>query len=92
MSKAKQEFTGVEGVYRWSQGFGRSGYLTGVFVAREDEVASVVGRTVYWGEALGKHSDVKGELEAGPSSFSGGSQARPTPDASTARRRPTPRA
>jgi hypothetical protein len=57
-------FTGKEGVYRWSQYFGRGGSLSGVFVARADEVESVIGRDVYWGEVLGKHSEVEGELEA----------------------------
>ena len=60
----EKTFTGKEGVYRWRQSFGRAGSLTGVFVARSDEVESVIGRGVYWGEVLGKHSDVSGELEA----------------------------
>ncbi len=61
---AEQEFTGKEGVYRWSESFGRAGSLDGIFTARADEVAAFIGKEVHFGEALGKHSDVSCELAA----------------------------
>ena len=63
--RAPEEYTGKEGVYRWSESFGRMGSLDGVFTAKADEVADVVGRDVHFGEVLGKHSDVSCELEEG---------------------------
>jgi len=37
---------------------GRSGELTGLFVTTQSELKSLYGRYVYFGEVLGKHSDV----------------------------------
>ena len=41
-------------------------YLHGIFVAEEDQVNELIasGRTVGYGEALGKHSEVYGPLNA----------------------------
>lgn len=44
---------------------GRSGELGGLFVATEDEIEEAIGSEVYFGEVLGKHSEVYGELEEG---------------------------
>lgn len=43
-----------------------SGDLDGLFVAEEDQVESAIGKRLYFGEVLGKHSDVEGNgiLEA----------------------------
>lgn len=41
----------------------RQGRLEGVFVATEARVKSAIGKTIDFGEALGKHSNVRGELE-----------------------------
>ena len=43
---------------------GRSGSLEGLFIASPEEVAASVGKEVYFGEVLGKHSEVYGTLEA----------------------------
>ena len=43
---------------------GRSGFLDGLFVATQEEVDKVVGKEVYFGEVLGKHSEVYGTLQA----------------------------
>lgn len=45
-------------IYKFSQYFGRMGELSGVFVADAADVARVMGKDVYLGEVLGKHSDV----------------------------------
>ena len=52
-------------IYKLEWDFGRSGELTGVFVADTDEVKKlIVNETViYFGEVLGKHSEVYGSLQ-----------------------------
>ncbi|HFK1717434.1 hypothetical protein CON18_30615 [Bacillus cereus] len=52
-------------LYRFYWDCGRSGYLEGLFVATEDEVASAMGKEAYFGEVLGKHIEVYGEIEEG---------------------------
>lgn len=42
---------------------GRSGSVSGLFVATEEEVKEAIGKRVYFGEILGKHSEVYGLLE-----------------------------
>lgn len=44
---------------------GRMGDLDGLFVATQEEVDKVIGKEVYFGEVLGKHSDISGTLEVG---------------------------
>jgi len=44
--------------------YGRQGTVEGLFVAADEEVASLVGQTMSFGEILGKHSDVEVGLEA----------------------------
>ena len=39
------------------------GSVDGVFIADSDEVSNSIGKEVYFGEILGKHSEVYGELE-----------------------------
>lgn len=41
------------------------GFLDGLFVASEEDVAKVIGKEVYFGEVLGKHSEVYGTLQEG---------------------------
>ena len=43
---------------------GRQGSLDGLFIATQEEVGKAVGQEMYFGEVLGKHSDVQGTLEA----------------------------
>jgi hypothetical protein len=43
---------------------GRMGSLDGLFIATQEEVDKAIGKYMYFGEVLGKHSDVQGELEA----------------------------
>ena len=42
---------------------GRSGEVSGVFKAKPIEVENLIGRSVYFGEILGKHSEVFGTIE-----------------------------
>ena len=41
----------------------RMGHVRGQFVATDEEVKKHIGRKVYFGEILGKHSNVYGTLE-----------------------------
>lgn len=41
----------------------RMGSLEGLFVATKEEVAKLIGKTVDFGECLGKHSDVQINIE-----------------------------
>lgn len=55
-------------LWKWSQ-WGRGGELSGLFVALPEHVEKMNGRTVHFGEVLGKHSDVEvtfdpGDIEA----------------------------
>lgn len=52
-------------LYKFSFDCGRSGSLEGLFVATEEEVTSMIGQDVYFGEVLGKHSEVQGTIEEG---------------------------
>lgn len=51
-------------VFRWSRDFGRMGGLEGIFVATQAEVNYALGRRAYFGEVLGKHSEIYCNLEA----------------------------
>lgn len=39
------------------------GEVSGLFVATEDEINKSIGKEVYFGEILGKHSEIYGTLE-----------------------------
>lgn len=43
----------------------RQGEVEGLFTATKEEVDAAIGKQVYFGEILGKHSDVYGTLEEG---------------------------
>lgn len=53
----------MEGIYKFDADFGRSGELTGIFVSTEQEITDIIGKEVYFGEALGKHSEVSMTVE-----------------------------
>jgi len=42
---------------------GRMGSLNGLFVCSQDEYEDLIGQEVYFGEVLGKHSEIYGTLE-----------------------------
>jgi len=53
------------GLYQFFWDCGRSGDLDGLFIATKEQVESVMGSDVYFGEVLGKHSEIYGTLDAG---------------------------
>ena len=61
MSKKK---TGTQKLYRFHWDCGRQGDVYGIFAAEPAEVAAAIGREVYFGEILGKHSEIEGTLDA----------------------------
>lgn len=50
-------------LYKFYWDCGRQGDVEGVFIATEREVKNAIGCDVYFGEILGKHSDVHGTIE-----------------------------
>lgn len=44
---------------------GRLGDLEGLFITTEDELKSWYGRESYFGEVLGKHSEIDGAIDEG---------------------------
>ena len=49
-------------LYSFELDYGRSGYLEGLFIAEEDEIKNLIGKEVYFGEVLGKHSEVYDDM------------------------------
>lgn len=52
-------------LYSYFVDCGRMGNLEGLFIADDAEVKESIGKEVYFGEVLGKHSEVSGVLEEG---------------------------
>jgi len=52
-------------IYKFHADFGRMGSLSGIFSASKQRVADVMGKVIYFGEVLGRHSEIYGPLEAG---------------------------
>lgn len=50
-------------LYKFEWDCGRMGEIEGLFIAEETEVNKSIGSYVYFGEILGKHSEVSGPLE-----------------------------
>ena len=48
----------MKGLYRFQADFGRAGSVEGVFVATKSQVKKALGKQIYLGEVLGKHSEV----------------------------------
>ena len=49
-------------IYRFYWSCGRMGDVEGIFAATDEEVEKAVGQCVYFGEILGKHSEIYGNL------------------------------
>ncbi len=49
-------------LYKFHWDCGRMGDVNGLFVADENEINSTMGKDIYFGEILGKHSQVHGKL------------------------------
>lgn len=52
------------GLYKFYWDCGRMGALEGIFIEDKTDVKNLIGKTIYFGEVLGKHSEIRGELEA----------------------------
>lgn len=50
-------------LYKWYSDWGRIGSVEGLFVATDGEIEKLNGRTIHFGEILGKHSEVSIEFE-----------------------------
>lgn len=50
-------------LYRFWWSCGRMGTVEGLFVAEDTHVVENIGKEVYFGEILGKHSDIYGVLQ-----------------------------
>jgi hypothetical protein len=55
----------MEKLWEFNWDCGRMGWLDSVFIATDDEIKNIIGKTVYFGEVLGKHSDIHGTIEEG---------------------------
>jgi hypothetical protein len=42
--------------------YGRQGVIQGLFIAKKKEIKALIGKEVYFGEILGKHSEVYGKI------------------------------
>lgn len=51
-------------LYRFEVSYGRMGNLTGIFSADDADVKNLLGTSIYFGECLGKHSDVLLDLKS----------------------------
>ena len=54
----------MKAIYEMNFDCGRMGCLNGLFIAEKVELEATIGKTIYFGEVLGKHSDIYGPLEA----------------------------
>jgi hypothetical protein len=52
----------MKNLYSFNQAFGRMGHIEGTFRATPEEVLTVIGKTAYFGEVLGKHSEIYCDL------------------------------
>jgi len=53
----------MKALYEMDIDCGRMGNVTGLFVADKETVEQTIGKYIYFGEVLGKHSEVAGALE-----------------------------
>jgi hypothetical protein len=52
-------------IYEFYWNCGRMGSVEGTFIADSEEVDNAIGKSLYFGEILGKHSEVYGTLDEG---------------------------
>lgn len=55
----------MKGLYSFNWDCGRMGEVSGTFIADSADVAKVQGKYIYFGEILGKHSEVYGNIDDG---------------------------
>ena len=52
----------MKNLYKFYWYCGRMGNLEGLFIAEESEVQEIIEKEVYFGEVLGRHSEVYGKI------------------------------
>lgn len=52
-------------LYKFHWDCGRMGDVEGVFIATEKDVQAIIGEEIYFGEILGKHSEIYGQIQVG---------------------------
>lgn len=50
-------------LYKFCWDYRRDGVVEGLFIAEETDVENLIGKNVYFGEILGKHSEVFGTID-----------------------------
>ena len=55
----------MENLYSFHWDCGRNGHLDGLFIEEEWKVKGIIGEEIYFGEVLGKHSEIYGPIEEG---------------------------
>lgn len=45
-------------LWKFYADFGRMGELEGLFIMEKEHIENIIGESVYFGEVLGKHSDI----------------------------------
>lgn len=55
----------MKAIYQFTWDCGRQGHVEGLFIAEKSEVEEVIGSSIYFGEILGKHSEIYGTLDEG---------------------------
>jgi len=52
-------------LYKFMWDCGRMGDVEGIFAATDEVIQNAIGKRVYFGEILGKHSEIYGDLGDG---------------------------
>jgi hypothetical protein len=55
----------MQGIYKFYWDCGRSGCVESLFIADTKEVVAIQGKEIYFGEILGKHSEIYGTIDPG---------------------------
>ncbi len=50
-------------IYEFYWDCGRMGHVEGIFSAEEANIKECIGKRIYFGEILGKHSEIYGDLK-----------------------------
>lgn len=55
----------MRGIYKFFWDCGRTGVIEGIFTEDSENVSSILGKDIYFGEVLGKHSEISGTIDLG---------------------------
>lgn len=53
----------MKGIYEFVWNYRRMGKLSGMFIADSEDVKNIIGKTVHFGEVLGKHSEIYVDMD-----------------------------